>query len=363
VTVSVIGLVELIERSPVPISWLRWALTIVTITAGIACSVLPWRRFPARVQVALVSVFVIAGAMLFPFASDSVAVALVYLASATAGEKVASRPTALVIAGTGTVVAAIMTWLAATVLHVPTGVSWWLSLTVGLSVYIGSARQDRTEALAAAELAARQSRRAAASEAREAALEERGRIAREIHDVLGHSLSGIALQLDMADALHKGGRDPEANDAVRRARALAVSGIGETRRAIHALREGTLPLTETVAQLARTHSAGFEVDGVPGDVRVEVAQAVIRAAQEAVTNAHRHAHGAEVTMVLAYSDDRVRLTVTDTGATDDVQPDDSGSGMGLVGMRERASLLGGTLYAGPSDPAGPGWTVRLELPR
>ncbi|GAB3989268.1 histidine kinase [Actinoallomurus acanthiterrae] len=363
-TLSVLSLIQLIERPPVRLPGLTWGLVVVTIAAGAVSSIVPWRRLPSRMQIALVSLFMAAGALLFPLSGTTAADALVFLASVTAGEKLASRRAAFTIVGAGTAIAATATWVAIDLLHVPDVGTWWVSLIVGLPLYIGLARRERADAVAASDLAARQSRRAAASEAREAALEERGRIAREIHDVLGHALSGVAMQLDMADALHAEGRDQDANEAVRRARALAVSGIGETRRAIHALREDTLPLPETIAQIARGSTAGFEIRGEPGEVRVEVAQAVIRTAQEAITNAHRHAPGAEVHLLLDYSDRLIRLAVTDAGTAEPgTRPNHSGSGMGLVGMRERASLLGGTLYAGPAESSAPGWTVRLELPR
>ncbi|MDN3357762.1 histidine kinase [Actinomadura sp. DC4] len=358
--VLVVSLIQFVERPP---DLFAWGLAVVTIAAGAACSYVPWRHLPDVVQITLVSVFMAGGAMLFPFAHDTAAMALVFLASVTAGEKLASRRAAFAIVGAGMAVTAAATWGATAVLHVPYDSSWWTPVVVGLPVYIGLARRERADALAASDLAARQSRRAAASEAREATLEERGRIAREIHDVLGHALSSVAVQLDMADALHGEGRDQDANEAVRRARALAVSGIGETRRAIHALREDTLPLSETIAGIAYGSAAGFEVAGEPDEVRVEVAQAVIRTAQEAITNAHRHAPGAEVNLLLAYTDRQVRLTVTDTGTAEPGAPDHSGGGMGLVGMRERAGLLGGALYAGPAEPPASGWIVRLELPR
>ncbi|RJQ85960.1 histidine kinase dimerization/phosphoacceptor domain-containing protein [Amycolatopsis panacis] len=98
-------------------------------------------------------------------------------------------------------------------------------------------RQDRRAALNNAERAAVEAQRAAASEAREAALLERSRIARELHDVLGHSLTGIAMQLDLADALATKGRSEEANSAVLRARSIAVDSVTQMREAVHALRD------------------------------------------------------------------------------------------------------------------------------
>ncbi|ONI83144.1 hypothetical protein ALI144C_16705 [Actinosynnema sp. ALI-1.44] len=351
--VSVISVIHLVDRPPAGFAWLVWGLVAVAIVSGMAVSLVP-RRLPTdRGGVVLVSVFVVSGATVFPLATDTAAVVFVFMATAAAGEKL-SRRQAFTLAVTAAAIGFVMTWAAVAVMRLPGTSVWWVPLTVGLPVYGGIARRNRAEAIAAAE-------RATHEAGRVAALEERSRIAREIHDVIGHALSGIAMQLDMADALHGGGRDDEANEAVRRARAMAVSGMGETRRAIHALREDTLPLAQTLAQLAAGSSAGFTVTGDPGEVPVEITQAIIRTAQEAITNAHRHAPGAEVTLRLDYCDRVVRLAVTDSGAV--TSPSATGSGMGLVGMRERASLLGGTLYAGPAEPGGPGWVVRLELPR
>ncbi|MCW2948583.1 MAG: two-component sensor histidine kinase, partial [Actinoallomurus sp.] len=213
-----------------------------------------------------------------------------------------------------------------------------------------------------AQLAAEEAQRAKESETREAALIERGRIAREIHDLLGHSLSGIALQLDMADALRDSGREEEATAAIRRARALAVDSISETRRAVHALREDTLPLPDTLRQLAEHNAVDFAITGEAGEVAAEATHTMVRAAQEALTNAAKYAPGAERSMRLAFTTDRVTLIVRNGPATEDLRTDlGGGTGVGLVGMRERAALLGGTLQTDPTREGG--WTVELELPR
>jgi signal transduction histidine kinase len=237
-----------------------------------------------------------------------------------------------------------------------------VGLTVALPVNIGISRRDRRAALRSAQLAAEEAQRATASEAREAALIERGRIAREIHDILGHSLSGIAMQLDMADALRDSGREEESVAAIRRARALAVDSISETRRAVHALREDTLPLPETLRRLADNNSVEFTVTGEAGTVGAEATHSILRCAQEALTNATKYAPGAKRSMHLAFTIDRVELTVRNGPATAPPRAElVGGTGVGLVGMRERAALLGGTLLAEPT-PEG-GWTVELELPR
>ncbi|MFD9698640.1 sensor histidine kinase [Lentzea sp. NPDC059081] len=330
--ITVVTVVQLVDRPP-RLPELAWALTAVA--AATALAAVPG-RLPDRVKTPVVAVSVLAAAPLLALAPATAGVAFVFFAAGTAGRELESRQVAIGVAAGGSVLAMVSTW----VVDSPDAPPWWLCLTAGLPVFLGMMRRERVAAAAAAEYAA--------------ALEERGRIAREIHDVVGHSLSGIAVQLDMADALHAAGKSEEANEAVLRARALAVSGLKETRRAVHALREDTPSLPQALAKLAEDHRASFRVTG-EGAVSVEITQAVIRTAQEALTNAHKHAPGADVDLMLEYEPAVVRLTVADNG-----REHRAGSGMGLTGMRERAMLLGGTLAAGPG---GPGWTVRLELPR
>ncbi|MDI5967777.1 sensor histidine kinase [Streptomyces sp. SL13] len=339
------------------------ALPLFVLTSLAALGTLPsWTRLTDRQQNAAAAAYVLLGSLLLPLAHDTTTASLFpYMACAAAGTKLTSRRTAVGIAVSGAVVAAAATAL---VEHLNPGTSqwpWWIALTVGLPVYIGISRRDRSEALLNARRATDEARRATASEAREAALEERGRIAREIHDVLGHSLSGIAMQLDMADALRGSDRHEEADTAVRRARALAVDSISETRRAVQALREDTLPLPQTLRQMAENNSAAFELAGDPAPLPPEAAHTVVRVAQEALTNAIKYAPGAARALRLGFADDRTTLTVSNTAATGAPRAElAGGTGMGLVGMRERVALLGGTLHAGPR---GEGWTVELEIPR
>ncbi|MGI5507092.1 sensor histidine kinase [Lentzea sp. CA-135723] len=346
--IAVITVIQLVTRPPSLLA-LTWTVTAVVIAAAVT-AVFALDQLPDRGQIAVIGVYVLFSAPLFALAPSTAGVAFVFLATSTAGRQLESRHVSVGLAVAGSALAMVSTWVAEALgaAEIP---PWWLGLTAGLPVYFGLVRRERVAAQAAAEYTA--------------VLEERGRIAREIHDVVGHSLSGIAVQLDMADALHGAGKSMEANEAVLRARALAVSGLKETRRAVHALRESTLPLTESVARLAETHGAAFRSTG-EGPVGVEIAQTVIRAAQEALTNAHKHAPGAAVEVRLEYTPGVVRLTVADNGGASrvmgaaDGQERAAAGGMGLVGMRERAELLGGKLFAGPE---GPGWTVRVELPR
>ncbi|MEV6115242.1 histidine kinase [Streptomyces sp. NPDC052109] len=323
----------------------------------------PWTRLSNRQQVATMTAYMLLSSLLLPLAHETTAAAFFpYVAARAAGVKLASRRTAVGVAVTGALVAAGATWLLETLAPHASQWPWWVTLTIGLPVYIGISNRDRLDALHSARRAAEEARRARESEAREAALIERGRIAREIHDVLGHSLSGIALQLDMADALHDSGREDEATAAVRRARALAVDSISETRRAVHALREGTLPLPDALRHLAEHNTVDFTITGEVGEISAEATHAMVRTAQEALTNAAKYAPHARRSMRLAFTDDRVTLTVHNGPAAADVHTDlAGGTGVGLLGMRERAALLGGTLQAGPAREGG--WTVELELSR
>jgi signal transduction histidine kinase len=197
-------------------------------------------------------------------------------------------------------------------------------------------------------------------------LAERSRIAREIHDILAHALSAQLVHLEGARLLMVSGRTDEALDRVERARGLARSGLEETRRALATLRGDIPPMDVVLRELAEEHrvlaDAACEVT-VTGDQREPAAKAglaVIRTAQEALTNVRKHAPGAGVTVTLRYEPEWCELEVTDSGGSKEPGPlATSGGGYGLVGMRERAELIGGTLVAGP---AGEGFSVLLRVP-
>jgi signal transduction histidine kinase len=203
-------------------------------------------------------------------------------------------------------------------------------------------------------------------QARSAALAERARIAREIHDVLAHSLAALTVQLETADALLEGGRAEQARQSVVRAGHLAREGLAETRRAISALRGETLPLPELLAGLASGYradlgaQANVRVDGEPAPVSPDTGLAIYRTAQEAMTNVRKHAPGAPVELTLRYEPDGVRLAVANGAPPPSDRPlADSGGGYGLTGLRERAELAGGRFTAGPD---GDGWRVDVRIP-
>jgi signal transduction histidine kinase len=204
------------------------------------------------------------------------------------------------------------------------------------------------------------------AEARAAGLAERQRLAREMHDVLAHSLSGLMLQLEGARMLAaENPADPRLPEAIERAHHLGKSGLEEARRAIGMLRDDDLPGPELIAGLAahfqedRNVTCDFMVTGEAHDLDPEARLAVYRVAQEALTNITKHADPERVEVRLVYEAGRTRLTVEDF-TTNGKQPNaDGDAGYGLTGMRERAELLGGelTTEATPS-----GFRVELEVP-
>lgn len=186
-----------------------------------------------------------------------------------------------------------------------------------------------------------------------AAYEERNRLAREIHDTLAQGLAAIALNLEAADALLEG--DPDgARQKVHRALDLARLNLTEARRSVLDLRAAPLEgrslaraLADLAADLSREHglpitfTTGPGAEGLPA--RVEVG--LYRIAQEALNNAMRHAQASRVSVHLARRGAEIQLTIADDGRGFDpaqVQPGAEG-GFGLVGLRERARLLNGTL--------------------
>jgi signal transduction histidine kinase len=203
-----------------------------------------------------------------------------------------------------------------------------------------------------------------AAEAETAAEAERSRLAREMHDVLAHSLSALALQLESTRLLADDrGVDPEVVRAIERAHTLAASGLDEARRAINALRGDELPALETLVEAFRETSGiscAYREEGTPRALAADARLTVYRTAQEALTNIHRHADARRVEVSLAYRDDATVLTVADHGSRAPVPAGRiSGGGYGLTGMQERAELLGGRLVAGPTDD---GFRVELCVP-
>jgi len=197
-----------------------------------------------------------------------------------------------------------------------------------------------------------------------ATVKERNRIAREIHDGLGHYLTVVHVQLQAAELLLTS--EPErARAALLKAQQLTHEGLGDVRRSVSLLRgaeRARRPLPEALYALVEPcRAAGVTVElcveGHPRRLSEPAELTLFRAVQEALTNAQRHARATRIEIALEYgAGERVRLNVRDDG----VGATELGGGYGLVGLRERAESLGGTL-AIQSQP-GQGFELELEVP-
>ena len=209
-----------------------------------------------------------------------------------------------------------------------------------------------------------ESRRRASDQIRS---QERVGLARELHDIVAHHVSAIAVQAQAGRAMAR--QRPEAGlEALAAIEGEASRTLAEMRAMVRVLRDGApteyapQPGVADLASLARRDPVPVVDVELPDDLDQlppQVDTAVYRLAQEAVTNALRHARNASrVEIRVVEGAGRLRLRVTDDGQIDPARP--AGHGFGLLGMTERAQLLGGTLRAGPA-PEG-GWTVDAELP-
>ena len=208
-----------------------------------------------------------------------------------------------------------------------------------------------------------------AAEAEAAAEAERARLAREMHDVLAHTLSALALQLESTRLLAiKHDVEAEVTRAIDRGHQLAVAGLHEARSAIATARGDELPGPDGIGALADAFAqqSGLPVDiAVQGDPRAlapDARLAVFRTVQEALTNIRRHATPEHVAIELSYLPNGTVLVVEDRAPAGTPPPAPAaltGAGYGLTGMRERAELLGGELTA---EPTGSGFRVELRIP-
>jgi signal transduction histidine kinase len=204
------------------------------------------------------------------------------------------------------------------------------------------------------------------AEQRNAVAAERARLARELHDVLAHTLSSLSLHLESTRVLAKSRNvDPEVLSRIERAVALARNGLVEARDAVGTLRDDELPgperLPSLVADFERSTGVEcrFEQVGEPTSLAPEASVALFRGAQEALTNIGKHAEATRVDVRLEWDDGEVTLRVLDDGHGSDGSSALAGGGNGLRGMRERAELAGGQVDAGPTSG---GFAVEVRLP-
>ena len=346
-------------------------LVVSVSLAACAVAWLAWTIRPNSDQGVTPEVYVlaVAGGVLAGAAPDSAASGFVFVAAAAAALRV-KLERAFIVVAVGVLA------LGAAFLAYNGSALGLLAYTLGFvaTAFAASNSRQSSQRAEQAELLLAQTQRSHEEQLRSARLEESTRIAREIHDVLAHTLAGLAIQLEATSALVEQGADREKVLArVRRAHSLARQGLEETRQAVGALRgdpvSAPAAIEALVADYCATADAPAEltVDGDPARLTGPTGQAVLRVVQEALTNVRKHAPGADVSVSVHAGqnpDESVVLLVEDrlSGASPESPSGglaDAGGGYGLQGMRERAALLGGTLDAGAS---GEGWRVELRLP-
>lgn len=341
------------------------AVTLGVIVAGWIFWLLYERSTPRTI--AALSVIGLAGGVLAGLSPLSTAIAVGCVVTAAAGVRLSTETSLAITAAT--VAAFLATGLAT---GVPTealvGYPFaWIGLwAFGLTRHAYLLRAEEAERTLA------ETRRAREAETHAAALAERARIAREIHDVLAHSLAAVSVNLQAAEGLLDTlpSESPElgrAIECISRAAVLTREGMAEARRAIQALRDDAAPLADQLSALAKEWDADanvpvdFSVSGSPRAVGTEVGLAAYRTAQEALTNARKHAPGQPIRLCLDFCESEIAVRVVNqlpTASDHDVRSV-PGTGYGLTGLRERAALGGGTLVAGPAEGE---WRVYLRIP-
>jgi signal transduction histidine kinase len=345
-------------------------VTILFVAAIVASLV--WTIWPGIDRGLTAEVYVLAGAggFLCGASPHSAASAFAFVAVVTAAVRAE-------LSRAWTVVAVAAVAVGGSVLIYNGGALTVLAYTLGFAAAALAASNARQSVARAdqAELLLAQTQRSQEEQLRAARLEEAARIARDIHDVLAHTLAGLTIQLEATASLIEQGADREAMLArVRRAHELAREGLRETRLAVGALRGDAAAAPAAIEALVADHRASIDapaqltIDGDRQRLAGPAGQTVLRVVQEALTNVRKHAPGAGVEVTVhagSEAGDEIVVMVCDQPG-ENAQPAqpagwlaDSGGGYGVSGMRERAEALGGTLTAGP---AGTGWEVQLRLP-
>jgi signal transduction histidine kinase len=200
-------------------------------------------------------------------------------------------------------------------------------------------------------------------------MRERNRIAREIHDTLGHALTLLSVQLETATQLEARG-DPRLGEELLQARQVTKACLTDVRHSVEALRPDEASTGSLQEQLRKLVAAceitchetriTLDLEEAAHPLYPELRMTLYRCAQEALTNIRKHAHATKVLLRLSTNDEQVELTVLDNGQGYPSEREQKAPGFGLRGMRERVALLGGTLRAGPEP--GHGWRVDVVLP-
>ena len=382
------------------------AIAVTLAVSAVAWAIWNFAGDRPRLWIVMLAVMGAAGGALAGLSSLSTAVAVGFVVAVSAGARLSAEVSVAIVAET---VAAFL--IAGLVSGTPAqAIIGWTAGFIGMWAF-GLTRRAYLLRAVEAEQALEQARRAHAAETQAAALAERARIAREIHDVLAHALAAVSVNLQAAEGLldavpDKGPELAKVVECVERAGALTKEGMAEARRAILALRDdsagaragyaagrpGPLArrqpprrpaggargcrgppdppaerLTPRLRALADEHRAAgdtaveFTVAGTPRPLGAERALTAYRTAQEALTNARKHAPGQPVRLTVTYTPDGMTLQVSNPLPPPGTEGPlaRAGAGYGLTGLRERAALADGTLTAAAEDGQ---WKVRLRLP-
>ena len=322
------------------LSWLAWL-------SAVTC------RLPSSVLLPATSVMAVAGGMLTPLAALAMVFPAVAAFSVTLNLPF-RRALPVIMAGPAAM------FVSTAVLGRSYGAAIGGLSAVFAACVLGISRRESQERIAQAAKIDVAEAEAEAEAARAELLAGRNHLARELHDVLAHTLSALSLQLEGLDALLPPERTPAVTDQLDRIKRLVRDGLDEAKGAVAALRDDLPPLDERLAKLAAERHAGMELTGTPRLLTAEVSLALYRVAQEALTNAAKHAPGAPAELRLDYADKEVTLSITNPASPTGPAPlAGSGGGYGLQGIRERVLLIGGQVEAGPADG---GWSVRARVP-
>ena len=281
-----------------------------------------------------------------------------------------TRRRALLAAGLGAVAISVAVWLQPE--GVATASTWVASLlAVAVAWLWGENLRNRRARWAAMEERARRLEAEREERDRQAVTDERLRIARELHDVVAHSMSVIAVQSGVANHVIDS-RPAQARQALATIEATSRSALVELRRLLGVLRQGDDPVASLepnpgMAEIGRLadqiRSAGVEVElkveGEPGELPPGVDLSAFRIAQEGLTNVLKHGGGVARVLV-RYSPGAVAVEIADDGRAGTDGAPAEGTGHGLIGMRERVAVFGGQLTAGPVP--GGGYRMAARLP-
>ncbi len=344
----------------------------VAVTLGLsAVAWIVWMLAENRPRTNLASLAVMgtAGGVLAGLSPNSPGVAIGCAAAFSAGVRLRTELSLAIMAET---VAAFL--IAALLTGAPTGALLGFPFAFAGLWSVSLTRREYLVRAQQAEYMLAETRRALQAETHAAALAERTRIARDIHDVLAHSLAAVSVNLQAAEGLLASDSlpadNPELAKAVQcidRAGTLTREGLAAARRAVLALRDDAAPLPDQLSSLAGQYRAvgdvavDFTVTGEPRPLSEQASLVAYRTAQEALTNARKHAPGQPVTLTLGFEVGQITVAVANPlpPAGQEGPLATSGAGAGLPGLRERATLAGGTLEAGPARRT---WRVCLKMP-